>query len=138
MYRKHMTEAQFDQLKREQMKYRHMDVGTVGKVFPDIEKILISCHLYHGSAFGVQNVDMERVITPESQAVFVIDCLNRECTSSGFDLKNEIYAMQRNHTVEKTGEMECEGQEAPDHPEQSCDGKLDYTIKITYRVDSKE
>jgi len=35
--------------------------------------------------------------------------------------------------TEISGEMKCGGQEAPDHPEQSCDGKINYTIKIIYK-----
>ena len=41
--------------------------------------------------------------------------------------------MHRDHQTEKTGEMRCEGQEAPDHPEQSCDGYIKYTVSITYK-----
>lgn len=133
MYRKYMTETQFERFKRDQLKDRYMDVKRVEELFPDIEHIVISYHLYHGSAFGVQNEDRVWTIKPDDQAVFVIDCLNRECTSSGFDLKNEIYSMRRDSLNEKSGEMSCNGQEAPDHPEQSCEGTLSYTIKITYK-----
>lgn len=128
-----MTETQFRILKREQLRYRYMDVKRVEELFSDIEQIVISYHLYHGSAFGEQNEDKEWTIKPDSEAVFVIDCLNRECSSSGFDLNNVIYAMWRERLTEKLGAVSCEGQEAPDHPEQSCDGELTYTIKITYK-----
>ena len=63
---------------------------------------------------------------------FVLDCLNVECSSAGFDLKNEIYSMYRDHLTKKSGEMRCDGQEAPDHPEQRCSGSLLFTIIITY------
>ena len=133
MHRNHMTKAQFESFKREQVRYRNMGVGRVEELFPDIEQIMISYHLYHGSAFGIQNEDRVRTIKPDNLAVFVINCLNKECTSFGFDLRNDIYAMQREHLTVKSGEIRCEGQEAPDHPEQSCDGKLTYTIKIIYK-----
>ena len=51
----------------------------------------------------------------------------------GFDLQDEIYSMHRDHLTEKSGEMRCDGQEAPDHPEQRCDGTIKYRIKIIYK-----
>lgn len=133
MYRKHMTEAQFEKMKREQHCLRYMDTRRIEEVFPDIASIKISYQLQHSSAFGSQDKEGTWNVNLQSQMCFVLDCLNRECTSAGFDLKDEIYSMRRNHQAEKSGEMRCEGQEAPDHPEQSCDGHLKYTIKISYR-----
>ena len=129
-----MTEAQFEKLKREQSRMRYMDTRRVEDVFPDIESIVISYHLHHGSAFGNQDIEGIWTVNMKYQMNFVLECLNRECTASGFDLKNEIYAMYREHQTEKSGTKCCEGQEAPDHPEQSCDGKLKYTIKIAYKL----
>ena len=128
-----MTDAQFNKLKQEQQKYRYMDTRTVEEAFPEVDKVEITYHLHHISAFGKQDKEGTRTVTPKSQAVFVFDCLNRECSSAGFDLRNEISAMRRGHLTEKSGEMRCEGQEAPDHPEQSCGGALQYTVKISYR-----
>lgn len=133
MYGKHMTEAQFEKFKQEQRRFRYMDTRRIEDVFLDIEKIEITYHLHHGSVFGSQDKKGTWIVDLQSQMCFVLDCLNRECSSAGFDLKNEIYDMRRDHLTEKTGEMHCEGQEAPDHPEQNCDGKLLYTIKITYK-----
>lgn len=64
---------------------------------------------------------------------FVIDCLNRECTSIGYDLSSVVGSAIRNHVTEVSGTMRCQGNEAPDHPEQSCDGLLSYTIRMTYK-----
>lgn len=36
MYRKHMTESQFEKLKREQQRLRNMDTRRIEEVFPDI------------------------------------------------------------------------------------------------------
>ena len=134
MYRKHMTEAQFEKMKREQQRLRYMDMRRIEDVFPDIASIEIHYQLHHSSAFGSLD-EPEKIwrVNLQSQMCFVIDCLNRECTSAGFDLKNEIYSMYRDHQTEKSGEMRCEGQEAPDHPEQSCDGYIKYTVSITYK-----
>ena len=134
MYGKYMTDAQLERLKLEQRRMLYSDTRRVEEVFPEIEKIEINYYIHHGSAFGVQNEQHSWLIKPEYQAVFVIDCLNRECSSVGFDLKNEIWSMYRTKQEEKTGTMCCEGQEAPDHPEQRCSGKLEFSIKIVYKA----
>ena len=128
-----MTEAQFEKLKREQLLIRYMDTRRIEEVFPDIASIVILYQLHHSSAFGSRNEERTWNVNLQSQMCFVIDCLNHECTSAGFDLKNEIYSMRRSHQTKLSGEMLCEGQVAPDHPEQSCDGTLKYTIKIQYK-----
>ena len=134
MFMGYMTEAQFTKLKQEQLRNRYLDIRRVEEVFPNIEKIEISYQLQHGSAFGTQSIHNMRTVTPQDQAIFVFDCLNRECSSSGFDLKIAILSMYRLHQAESIGEMHCHGQEAPDHPEQSCDGKLTYRIMIYYKL----
>lgn len=48
-------------------------------------------------------------------------------------MKDDIYTMYREHLIEKSRSTRCEGQEAPDHPEQNCDGRLEYTIKVVYK-----
>lgn len=133
MYRKHMTEAQFEKMKREQHRLRYMDIRRIEDVFPDIASIEIHYQLHHSSAFGCRDEERKWNVNLQGQMCFVIDCLNHDCSSAGFDLKNEIYSMYRDHLTEKTGEMDCEGQEAPDHPEQSCDGHLKYSLLITYK-----
>lgn len=133
MDRRYMTEKQFEKLKREQMQARYMDSRKIADVFPDIERIEISYKLHHDSAFGSQHRENTWTINPQDRMCFILECLNRECSSAGFDLKNEIYSMRRDHLTEKSGEMRCDGQEAPDHPEQSCECSLKYTIKVLYK-----
>lgn len=133
MYRKHMTEAQFERFKQEQRRMRYMDTRMKCEVFPNIQSITISYKLYHTSAFGCQEREGTWDVNMQSQMCFVLDCLNRECTSAGFDMKDYIYTMYREHLTEKSGSMRCKGQEAHDHPEQSCDGRLEYTIKVVYK-----
>lgn len=128
-----MNPAQFEKFKRDQSRVRYMDTRLVEELFPDIEKIEVSYHLYHGSFVGPKDVDGSRVYKPQDMAIFYIDCLNKECSSEGFNLKSEIYSLRRDHKTEISGEIKCGGQEAPDHPEQSCDGSLKYTIKIKYK-----
>lgn len=133
MYRKYMTKSQFEQYKQEQRKMQYMETKTICEVFPDIEFIEIIYKLYHSSAFGKQEKSGTWSVNLESRMNLILDCLNNECSSAGFDLKNEISSMYRNHQNEKSREMHCDGQEAPDHPEQSCNGVLNYTIKIGFK-----
>lgn len=78
-----MTDAQFEQLKREQLRNRSLDTRRIEDVFPNIELIEIHYNLHHSSPFGRQDEEMIRNINPHSQMDLTIDCLNRECTSAG-------------------------------------------------------
>lgn len=133
MYGKKMSPTQLEKMKRAQKLARYMDTRRIGEVFPDIESIEIEYHLQHISIFGKLEEDKIWNINLQGQMCFFIDCLNRECSSAGFDLKDEIYTMQREHITEKSDVIHCNGQEAPDHPEQRCGGSLKYTIKICYK-----
>ena len=42
------------------------------------------------------------VAKPNNEDFFIIPCINRECSSIGFDLSSEIYKMYRNHQTETT------------------------------------
>lgn len=134
MFRKYMTKAQFEKLKGEQSRMRCVDTRRIEDVFPDIESIIITYHLHHSSALGNQDKDGTWIVNMQFQMSFVLECLNRECSSSGFDLKDEIYSMHQEHQTERSGTMRCVGQEAPDHPEQSCDGEMKYSIRISYKA----
>ena len=101
--------------------------------YPQVDRIEIHYVREHNSFVAPNKDEGSWKITPQSEMFFVIDCLNRECSTIGFDLGNIICSAIRNNETEISGEMKCEGQEAPDHPEQSCDGKLKYTIKVYYK-----
>ena len=85
-----------------------------------IEKIEIDYTIEHHSAFGMQRQEHKCVYKPQFEAFFIISCIHRECSSIGFDLGNEIFSMWHSRQEEMSGEKKCQGQEAPDHPEQSC------------------
>lgn len=133
MYRKHMTEKECEKMKQEQLRMLHRGL-YVGEFFPQVEKIVIRyIREYHSFAGDAPSEEKSWTITPQSELFFVIGCLNRECTSIGFNLQSVISSAIRAQKTEISGEMKCDGQEAPDHPEQSCDGSLKYTIKIQYK-----
>ena len=128
-----MTDIECERMKQEQLRMLHRGL-YVGEFYPQIEKIVIRyIREYHSFAGDVSSEERTWTITPQSELFFVLKCLNRECTSIGFNLQSVISSAIRNHKTEISGEMNCDGQEAPDHPEQSCDGSLKYTIKIKYK-----
>lgn len=131
--RKYMTREENERRKREHWNFIYSNARKIEKVFPTTDRIEISYVIEHKCIFC--NTKKENVLTfnPQSEDVFVIDCLNPECTSFGYDLKNEIRTMISEHKIELTGERNCEGQEAHNHPEHSCEGSLKYTIKIFYK-----
>lgn len=131
MKRKHMTDAKNEKLKQAQLEVLHTGI-CVGELMPEVEKIEIEYVEEHRSALGVINRKNKMVITSQHEAFFIIPCLNRECSSVGFNLKYEILAMLREHQTEHSCVKNCEGQEAPDHPEQSCGCSIGYTIRISY------
>lgn len=131
--RKNMTTVENERRKREYYNLLYSDTRRMEEVFPDIERIEITYHNHYKSFLGENSKEGELSYTAQSGVIFVIPCLNPECSTVGFDLKNDIYSMKREHLTEFTGSRDCEGQEAPDHPEQSCGGSLKYTIKIFYK-----
>lgn len=128
----YMTEAQARKLKQAQLNAVHTGI-RVEQFFPQVEKIEIHHMRTHTSFVGRSEQEGTWVVSPQSEVCFVLSCLNRECTSIGFDLGSIISSAIHSHKTEVTGEMDCEGQEAPDHAEQSCDGHLKYSIKVTYK-----
>ena len=132
MGRKLMTDDENERQKQHLRSLLHNGI-LCEEFLPDIEKIEIHHYREHNSFAGSSQKEGVWTVTPRSEYYFVLDCLNRECTSIGFDLKGTIISAVRSHQDEVKGEMRCEGQEAPDHPEQSCDGKLKYTINVFYK-----
>ena len=131
--REYMTSKENERRKREHFIFIHSNAKKIEKVFPDVESIEIFYLNEHNCIFGNSKKEGTLTYTPQSEDVFVIDCLNPECTSFGYDLKNEIRTMIGEHKTELTGERNCEGQEAHDHPEQNCGGSLKYAIRIFYK-----
>ena len=127
-----MSDAENERQKQRIRSFLH-NGRRIEDAYPQIEKIEINYLKEHNSFVGHNEKDGKWTLTPHSEMYFVIDCLNRECTSIGYDLSSVVGSAIRNHETELSGIMRCQGKEAPDHPEQSCDGSLSYTIRITYK-----
>ena len=132
MYRKYVTKKASEKLKQTMRMNAHTGI-RIEELYPNVEKIEIHHVRDHTSFCGSSHNEGIWTITPQSEVFFLIECLNRECTSAGFNLRSVISSAIHSRLTDFSGEMRCEGQEAPDHPEQSCDGHLKYTIKISYR-----
>ncbi len=105
----------------------------ISEVLPSVKEIKIEYIAEHNSAFGKKVVENIIIRTPQSKDIFFIDCPNRECTSIGFDLKNEIRRIVF-PKVEEEGTLFCSGSEAPDHLYQSCGSTLKYKIIVEYNL----
>ncbi|MBR4041801.1 MAG: hypothetical protein IKJ09_05805 [Bacteroidaceae bacterium] len=132
MVRRYMTERQNEQ-QRLQNRMSRCDHRLISSVFPTVGKIVIKYEVEHRSAFGASRKEHVSTHMPGMIATFLIDCLNRECTSGIFDLKSDIYSMVRESKSILKGEQKCSGSEAPDHMYQSCSGHLMYEIIIEYK-----
>ena len=127
-----MTEEEFRKLKRTLWRSAHTGI-RVEQLYPEVDRIIIHHVRDHRCAFGCSHEEGTWTIDPQSEVCFILSCLNPECSTIGFDLRDVISSAIRDRKTEVSGEMDCEGQEAPDHPEQSCDGHVEYTIKIAYK-----
>ena len=129
-----MTAEENERRKKEHWNFLYSNARIIEKVFPTIERIEIAYVNRHQTIVDNQPpIENVKIFTSQDLDIFVIDCLNRDCSSFGYDLKKEIRTMISEHKTELTGKRNCEGQEAPKHPEQSCEGSLKYTIKIFYK-----
>lgn len=106
----------------------------ISEVLPTVKEIKIEYIAEHNSAFGKKVVENTIIRTPQSKDNYFIDCPNRECTSIGFDLKNEIRRIVSEHKVEEEGTLYCSVSEAPDHLYQSCGSTLKYKIIVEYNL----
>ena len=109
------------------------DQRLIQEVYPSIEKVKIEYAMTHISVFGKSERSSTLIYAPNRPNVFEIDCINRECTQEYFDLLSEVRNMFALNLSERTGVMRCQGKEAEDHLEQSCDTILDYKITIKYK-----
>ena len=130
-----MTDSENEKNKQHLRGLLHTGI-RIEELYPQVEKIEMHHVREYNSFVGPKTTEGTWTITPNSEVYFVLDCLNRECTASGFNLKSIISGAIHNYETEISGEVRCDGQEAPDHPEQSCSGSLKYTIKITYRQET--
>ena len=84
-----MTEEQARKLKQAQLNAVHTGI-RVEQLYPQVEKIEIHHLRTHTSFAGHSQQEGTWEVTPQSEVCFVLGCLNHECTSIGFNLRNVI------------------------------------------------
>lgn len=129
----YITERENEQQKSEQRKWYYSQLHTISYYYPTVKSITICYHQVYRSAFGT--TDREKVLHYDttSRDDFLIECLNRECTSIGYNLKYIISDMVAHKETKKKDKIDCEGSEAPDHMYQRCGSCLYYEIIIIYK-----
>ena len=97
-----------------------------------VESITIKVHTSFASIAGTKEQDYGFKKTKGDVADFYISCPNKECTQSFIDLRNIVGAMVAKKETNLSGETTCCGRIAPDHPNQNCDARIEYSIHIQY------
>lgn len=128
----YMTEQENERQKSKLRSWHYSQLHNISDYYPTVASIIITYHQIHRSAFGTN--DKKNVLNYDttSRDDFLIVCLNRECTSIGFNLEHIISDMVTHKETYKKGKLDCEGSEAPDHLYQSCGSCLWYNITIKY------
>jgi hypothetical protein len=104
---------------------RKLDAGVVAARFPEVASIVVRMTY---TQRGVQK-SLARAVhfSPDSYALFRIDCLNKECVDGGFDLTQVITGMIRSRREASGGVLCCEG----DGPSANH-STIDYKVAIQY------
>ncbi len=83
MVRRIMSDAENERQKQRIRSFLH-NGRRIEDAYPQIEKIEINYLKEHNSFVGHNEKDGKWTLTPHSEMYFVIECLNRECTSIGY------------------------------------------------------
>ena len=84
----------------------------VFETYPQIEKIEITYSRSHNSFAGANpenNKECTWVVTPQQEDVFLLDCLNHECTSIGFNLGSVISIAIKNQKMKYQTKWDVKG-----------------------------
>ena len=130
-----MTQKEFETLKLKQAQFRKERRIDIAKEFPGIKRIVIKYTVSYTPFTGRLYKERKKItLTSDNHSVdLFIPCLNSDCTSIGFDMKPIIQKAVLGKEIETGDILLCEGDEAYDHQGYTCEGTLDYTIKIEYK-----
>lgn len=128
----YMTEQENERQKSKRLSWYYSQLHKISDYYPTVASIIINYHQIYKSAFGTKEKENVLNYVATSRDVFLIECLNKECTSIGFNVEHIISDMVTHKETNKKGKLDCEGSEAPDHLYQSCGSSLWYNITIEY------
>ena len=116
---------------RWQLAYDRSSIAnTIGRLSPECKGVEMYIKLSFTSAFGKNEQEFNISLKPNDKAHWYHECLNGDCTGSGFSLDNEIYSAVTLKQI-KEGILSCEGKEDwkyIDHNGFSCCSKCKYQI----------
>lgn len=133
MSKKHLIGRNYQEL-RSKMRATLTGTKRINELYPAVTLIHIDYHTIHYSAFGVIKKEHSIQLKPDFLPMFFIDCPNTECTGIGFNLSHIISQMIIKKQIECSGTLQCNGKEADDHLEQTCNSILNYTVHIEYTI----
>ncbi|MEJ2695533.1 MAG: hypothetical protein P8013_02690 [Candidatus Sulfobium sp.] len=93
---------------RKERRQQKVDAGLVKERFPEVAAIVVNMTY---NQRGLQK-SLPRVVNffPDSSALFIIDCLNKDCVDGGFDLTQIITATIIDRRKSVKGDLCCEGE----------------------------
>ena len=108
-----MMNKKTEELKRSRrtLEYENkLSSPTVKELSEECKGVSIDVELTFISAFGRSDKVYNVILTSADKAYFHRDCLNNDCTGSGFSLSNEIREAIRSRKT-KEGVIRCDGKE---------------------------
>ena len=104
---------------------------SVKEISTECKGVNLHVELSFVSAFGRNEKEFNIILTPVDKAYFHQDCLNKDCTGSGFSLSNDIQeAIKSRKTM--NGIIRCDGKEDwkyMNHNGNSCISSCKYLIE---------
>ncbi len=82
--------------------------ATIAELYPDVGRILLFIAFEEADAESEPNYQ-QIIFTPETEAIFRLDCSREECSGGGFDLTPVVDAMVKNQESRVHGNLACEG-----------------------------
>ena len=93
---------------RTERRKQELEAGLVKDQFPEVAVIVVNMTY---NQRGIHK-SLPRVVNffPDSFALFMINCLNKDCVEGGFDLTQAITAMIVDRRKSVKGNLSCEGE----------------------------
>jgi hypothetical protein len=104
--------------------------GTISELYPEIARILLFAAFEEADSESEPNYQ-QIIFTPQSEAIFRLDCSREECVGGGFDLTKVVAEMVKNRESRVHGKLACEGTLRSGG--RCCSLKADYRIIVADR-----
>ena len=108
-----MMNKKIEELKRSRWTFEYeneLSSPKIKELSEECKGVSINVELTFNSAFGRNDKTYHVTLTPTDKVYFHQDCLNNDCTGSGFSLSNEIREAIRSRKT-KEGVIRCDGKE---------------------------